>query len=130
MTINTLLHRQVHPNWIQHNIVSEQAFATSQTFVPTAKDSGLLSVYNGDKFTAEHSLNHFTDNPDCSSAGVLSITVGEVDSIGDLTAVDDDYPFDGHAHIDFTQVTSVKSVKKKAQKLRDLAMLRGWVYKL
>ena len=36
-----LLHRQVHPSWIQEGRI------TSQAFSPTPKDLGLLSVYLG-----------------------------------------------------------------------------------
>lgn len=130
MTDKTLLHRQVHPTWIQNNIVSEQAFfATSQTFLPTPKDEGNLSVYNGEKFSAESSYDHFTREFAGISAGVLSVSVSEVNSIGDLASGENNYPFDGHSYIDFNNVSSKGAIKKKSQKLRDFAIDRGWQYK-
>ncbi|MBE8723533.1 hypothetical protein [Flavobacterium hungaricum] len=130
MTEKTLLHRQVHPNWIQNNIVSLQVFATSQVFSPTPKDEGHLSVYNGEKFSAEESYTHFLCNPECSSVGTLSVSISEVDEVGDLSSVENDYPFDGHCYIDFNGVSTKGALKKKSQKLRDLAMERGWTYKV
>ena len=41
MTPETLLHRMVHPTWLQNGL------PTSQTFRPTPKDAGRLSVYDG-----------------------------------------------------------------------------------
>lgn len=130
MTEKTLLHRQVHPSWIQNDFVSEQVFATSQTFLPTQKDEGCLSVYNGDKFSSEKSYSHYTGNPSLVSTGVLSVSILEVDSVGDLGTEENNFPFDGHTVIDFNKVTSKGAIKKKSQKLRDIAMQRGWTYKV
>lgn len=130
MTEETLLHRQVHPTWIQNNIVSEQAFATSQTFTPTPKDEGYLSMYNGDKYTPEESYKHYTSNPSFVSAAVLSVSILEVASVKDLDTTEDNYPFDGHTYIDFSKLTSKGILKKKSQKLRDIAMERGWTHKI
>lgn len=52
MTHETLLHRQVHPSWIQEGRV------TSQAFKPTPKDEGMLSVYDGDVSGPEESWRH------------------------------------------------------------------------
>lgn len=130
MTEETLLHRQVHPTWIQNDIVSEQVFATSQTFAPTPKDEGCLSMYNGDKYTAEQSHTHYILTPSSVSVAVLSVTISEVDSVGDLATYEDNYPFDGHSYIDFCKLESKGALKKKSQKLRDIAMKRGWTHKV
>jgi hypothetical protein len=53
MTDTSLIHRQVHPSFVQAGSISSQVFSvTSQVFKPTPKDLGKLSVYNGEKYTA------------------------------------------------------------------------------
>jgi len=46
MTDETLVHRQIHPSFVQ------AGFPTSQAFRPTPKDESKLSVYDGDMITA------------------------------------------------------------------------------
>lgn len=124
MKKDSLLHRQVNPGFIQADGVSSQVFSvTSQTFKPTPKDEQKLSVYNGEKYTAEDSYVHFTGEG-YSSAGVLSLTVSECEAES-LPAVEDNKPFDGHAHIDFNGLTG-SSTEKKAKKLKKYALERGW----
>ena len=124
MEKNTLLHRQVNPSFVQADSVSSQAFSvTSQTFKPTPKDDFKLSVYNGEKYTAEDSYVHFT-NEGYSSAGVLSLAVSECDTES-LPAIEDNIPFDGHSYVDFTELTG-SSIEKKAKKLKKYALERGW----
>lgn len=109
---------------MQADSVSSQAFSvTSQTFKPTPKDDFKLSVYNGEKYTAEESYIHFTFEG-YSSAGVLSLTVNECDSES-LPTTEDNKPFDGHSYIDFTGLTN-SSIEKKAKKLKKYALERGW----
>ncbi|WP_288438460.1 hypothetical protein [uncultured Chryseobacterium sp.] len=132
MTEKTLLHRQIHPSWVQNDIISSQAFLienniASLAFIPSEKDDKKLSVYNGEKFSAEESFTHFTAN--FKSAGVLSVTVAEVDSIDDLKVQEDNDPFDGHSVIDYTIVENASQIKKKAKRLKGLAVQRGWMYK-
>lgn len=132
MTEKTLLHRQIHPSWVQNDIVSSQAFLienniASLAFIPSEKDDKKLSVYNGEKFSAEESFIHFTTN--FKSAGVLSVTVAEVDSIDDLKVQEDNNPFDGHSVIDYSIVENANQIKKKAKRLKGLAVQRGWMYK-
>ncbi len=128
-----LLHRQIHPSFVVNDIVSNQAFTedslvvSSGAFNPTEKDEDKLSVYNGNKFSAKESYEHFITN--YSSYGVLSLTEEEILSITPLTSKDDNIPFDGHSHIDFSQVSSKNQKTKKAGKLRDLAIKRSWTYK-
>ncbi len=126
MNSDTLLHRQVHPDFVQQSDVSSQVFeASSAAFKPTPKDANKLSVYNGEKFTAKAAFDHFTTQ--YASRGVLSVTVNECTTIG-LNAVEDNNPFDGHAYIDFRFCTSENQKKVKAKQLKKLAMERGWSY--
>jgi hypothetical protein len=126
MNSDTLLHRQVHPDFVQQSDVSSQVFeASSAAFKPTPKDENKLSVYNGEKFTAKAAFDHFTTQ--YASRGVLSVTVNECTTIG-LNAAEDNNPFDGHAYIDFSSCTSENQKKVKAKQLKKFAMDRGWSY--
>jgi len=127
----TLLYRQVHPNFVQFDGISTQAFSapasvTSQTFTPTDKDDNKLSVYDGDVFTPEQSYEHYTQK--LSSYGVLGLTVTQFDSQG-LTAAADDETFEGHVLIDYSSCKTKGELIKKAKKLRDMAMQRNWLYR-
>lgn len=134
MNKNTLLHRQIHSAFISGEKISHQAFLEgkviigSDAFTPKPKDNDQLSVYNGNKFSAEDAYCHYVEEIKLTSRGVLSITMEEVDSIDPLRAIADDHPFDGHAHIDFSQCPSNNQKKKRAAKLRDCAIRRGWSY--
>ncbi len=128
MNQDTLLLRQVHPSFVQADSISSQAFSiTSQVFKPTPKDEGKLSVYNGQKFTAEGSYHHFIATNPNGSIGVLGVTSNECDTEA-LPCVEDNNPFDGHATIDFNGLSN-NQVDKKAKKLKALALNRGWLYK-
>jgi len=132
MKEETLLHRQIHPSWIQNDTVSSQAFLAensiaSLSFTPSEKDNNKLSVYNGEKFNPEDSFIHFTKN--FKSAGVLSISIDEVNTVGELTVQEDNDPFSGHSVINFSNVTSSTQVKKKSKKLKNMAVKRGWTHK-
>ncbi len=74
MTPNTLLWRQVHPNFIQQEI------PTSQAFRPSTKDKEKPSVDNGDIISAEQSYLNYTKKG-YESGGVLAVTVGECKEI-------------------------------------------------
>jgi ssRNA-specific RNase YbeY (16S rRNA maturation enzyme) len=132
MNENTHLHRQIHPTWVQNNIISSLAFLeekniASLAFTPSESDNKKLSVYNGDKFTAEESFIHYTEK--LESTGVLSITLAEVRSINDLNVEEDNNPFNGHVIIDYTAVSNTTQIKKKAKQLKNLAVARAWTYK-
>lgn len=128
----TLLHRQIHPSWVQNDNISSQAFLTenniaSLSFMPSEKDENKLSFYNGEKFTAEQSFIHFTNN--FASTGVLSVSIDEINTIGDLRVEEDNNPFNGHTVVDYSNVISTTQVKKKAKKLKNIAVTRGWTHK-
>ncbi|RYC70187.1 hypothetical protein [Spirosoma sordidisoli] len=132
MNRDTLLHRQVHPSWVQNDVVSVQVFTqemqvSSLAFTPSTKDENKLSVYNGEKFTAEQSFNHYVANH--TSFGVLSVTKGECESVDLLSVTEDNFPFNGHSYIDFTSVESKNQKKIRGQKLKSLAVSRGWTHR-
>lgn len=116
-----LLHRQVHPSWIQ------QGRFTSQTFTPTPKDVGLCSVYDGNLMDSQQSFTHYTKELGKRSAGVVSVTVAEVQAV-ELTWRPDPEPFPEHAVIDFTGMTSNSKIKAKGVALTEHARRRGWRY--
>jgi hypothetical protein len=121
MKSETLLHRHINPAITRQNEEGVIVGVTSQSFNPTDKDNGLLSVYNGDLIDCEGAKQHY-QNP---STGVLSVSVAECN----LEALEarpdplDDFP--EHAQIDFTNLTK-REVVKKSKKLRDYAFSRGF----
>ena len=127
MTLDVLLFRQIHPKLVVNDRVSEQAFSITvdkQAFIPSTKDEGYLSVYNGATFTAEASYRHYTEI--LESSGVLAVSVEECENI-ELPCIPDDHPFIGHCSIDFNSKS--KSERRKcATELRDKAVERGWQY--
>jgi hypothetical protein len=124
-----LLHRQIHPTHNQSGIVSNLAFSLeigSSAFVPIKTHNGYLSVYNGSSFSPEDSYRHYVKtNP---SDGVLSLSRDEVLSVEPLNTIDDNIPFIGHSSIDFNSVANTTQIKKKAVRLRNLAIARKWTY--
>jgi len=134
MQNSTKLHRQVHPKMIQDNKISVQVFEVDPTPVqnifsavlaPKPSDNAKLSVYNGDKYTAEESFNHYTQK--LEAIGVVTVTVEECQNIS-LPAKEDNDPFDGHSHINFEGL-SKNQVKAKAQLLKAAAVRRNWTFK-
>ena len=120
MNNQTLLHRQIHPVWVQAGRV------TSQAFKPTPKDQRRLSVYDGDKISPFDAWRHFSEILGFASAGVLAVSVHECQSL-ELEAEPDPEPFPEHAVIVFDGLTTSR-VEKKAKQLRALAQDRGWQY--
>lgn len=120
MNSGTLLHRQVHPSWVQ------QGRVTSQVFRPTPKDQKRLSVYDGDQITAEVAWKYHTAHLGYQSAGVLAVTMAEC-TAQQLDVVPDPQPFPEHVVIDFSGFAE-DQVKRKAKHLRAAAEMRGWQY--
>ncbi|WP_275288330.1 hypothetical protein [Halomonas elongata] len=121
MNDSTILLRQINPNFIRDGRV------TSQAFKPTPKDEDLLSVYDGDMISPQDSLHHFEDSLDCSSSGVMGVTVEECKE-QDLTANSDPAPFPEHAVIDYSDLSNGQ-ISKKAKKITKVAQERDWLYK-
>jgi len=126
MDNNTLLLRQVHPSWVVGDIISQQVFS-SQTFKPTPKDEGLLSAYNGSYFDAYSAYDHYTNEQNLQSAGVVAVTFEECSRVP-VPVIDDNEPFVGHCSIDYRDLSG-NSVKKTATILKSFAQNRGWLYK-
>ncbi len=120
MTDNTLLHRQVHPSWVQ------QGRITSQAFRPTPKDQQRLSVYDGDQISPEAAWTHYTDALGFASTGVMSVSVAECAAQA-LSAAADPTPFPEHVLIDFSRLAENR-IKAKAKLLKAAAEARGWQY--
>lgn len=125
MNNDTLLLRQVHPSWVIGDIISQQTFS-SQTFRPTSKDSGLLSVYSGEHFTANTAFEHYTSNFNLQSAGIVAVTPKECSSIS-VPILEDNQPFVGHCSIDYRELNA-SEIKRSASILKRYAHLRGWLY--
>ena len=121
MTDETLLLRQINPSWVQQDRV------TSQAFRPTPKDERLLSVYDGDMITPEHSWKHYTKQLGHKSVGVMAVSVIECKG-QELTVRLAPKPFPEHAVIDFNGV-GTNQIEKKSKRLRVAAESRGWQFR-
>lgn len=122
MSPNTLLLRQVHPNWLKDGHVLSIAFR------PFPKDQGLLSVYNGDLTTAERSWQHYVGELGHNSGGVWAVTLQETTACGLSARADAEGHFPEHAVIDFT-VPSNKDHRTKSKLLAARAEERGCVFR-
>lgn len=120
MNTETLLHRQVHPSWVQDGRVSSQAFK------PTSKDEKCLSVYDGDQIEAEAAWRHYVEALGYKSIGVLAVTVGECEVLELIVSPDPD-TFPEHVYIDFRGLTN-RQIEKTAKALNSKARSRGWQY--
>ncbi|MCX5559951.1 hypothetical protein [Streptomyces sp. NBC_00038] len=119
--------RQVNPAFVHDGRVSSQAFT------PSAKDEGELSVNRSSKVSAQESFDHYTKVLEFPSAGVYSLTVGEISgeelSVIDDSAAEDGQPRSpGHAFIDYRSVPP-KRAKKIAGRLRQKAESHDWAYR-
>lgn len=120
MNDQTLLLRQVHPSFLQDGRI------TSQVFRPTPKDGACLSAYDGDQITPEAAWKHYTQDPACSSVGVMAVTQGQCVDLQISVTADGD-PFPEHVSIDYSAF-SKSEIEKKAKVLKGCAQSRGWLY--
>lgn len=120
MTPDTLLLRQVHPSFVQEGRV------TSQAFRPTPKDDKKLSTYDGDKITAPKSWEHYSQQPNCRSVGVMATSHTEC-LLQELSVEADGIPFPEHVSIDFSKYEE-NDIKRKAKTLARNAQARGWLH--
>ncbi|MEY2510129.1 MAG: hypothetical protein QOE26_892 [Verrucomicrobiota bacterium] len=121
MEDQTLLLRQVHPDFFQEGNLLSLAFR------PSAKDEGLLSVYDGDQIEPEPSWKHYTGALGYQSCGVWAVSVAEAGAC-ELEARGDPQPFPAHAVIDFTRYDK-KQQRAKSKLLAAIAQERGCLYK-
>lgn len=129
MDNDNLLLRQIHPNFIQGSKASVGAFeAGTIAFTPNASDNGQLSVYNGEKYDAQQSFEHYISiKGEGKSGGVMGVTNGECLSVS-LQAEEDNNPYDGHSYVDFNALDP-KLWKGCAKELKRLAHERGWLHR-
>lgn len=119
MNKETVLYRQVNPDWVKGDGV------TSQVFRPSPKDENKVSTYNGEKFSPEEAYNHYVRN--YKSDGVLGIKICECED-EELSCDEDNHQFDGHVSIDYSGF-SRGEIERKAKKLRDKAWGRSWRFR-
>jgi hypothetical protein len=122
MTEGTLLLRQIHPTFIQNGRV------TSQAFRPTPKDENQLSVDNGDMISPEESWKRFSEQPECTSSGVMAVSQCEC-STSALIVIEDGIPYPEHCYFDFAPFSS-KQASKIGKKLAAKAHERGWLHQV
>ena len=121
MNEETLLYRQIHPDWIRDGNV------TSQAFRPTPKDTGMLSVYDGDRITAISTWERHTGQG-MKSSGVLAVTKEECERLG-LRVVPDPLPESPeHVLIDFTGLSRSRT-RQVARLMARMATARGWLFR-
>jgi len=121
MKPETLLLRQVHPDFIPDGQL------TSQAFMPFPKDNRKLSVYDGDQISASDSLEHYTEILGNRADSVWGVTCAEVAALGLASAADPQANFPSHALVDFTAFPE-KGFRKLAKKLKSVALLRGCLH--
>ena len=122
MNADTLLLRQIHPNWTTDDYVNSPAFR------PTPKDGGLLSVYDGDRIAPEDAWIHYTEIEGLTSTGVVAVTVEECErsNLPVSHAPTPDNP--DHMTIDFNGL-SRNQARRMARKLTTFANERGWLFR-
>ena len=121
MKMDSLLLRQVHPNFFQDGQLSSQAFS------PSPKDKGKLSVYDGKLISPAQSFEHYTQKLGFQSVGVWGVNNVEVIETG-LTSAPDPLPNSpAHALINFGNASD-KECRKLAKKLKAFALARGVLY--
>ncbi len=119
-----ILHRQVHPTFVHGGRV------TSQAWMPTPKDDGLLSVSRSSVRSAIDSFHHHTRVLGLPSCGVWGVSVAECGALGLAAAADPlTKPVADHAHavVDFRNVNEHQR-KVKAKQLAVAARERGCIY--
>ena len=125
MNSDTLLYRMISPSWMQDDS------PTTPAFKPTRKDSGCLSVYDGDQISPQDAYDHFTNPPPGLgqiAVGVLAVKVSECESLN-LTVTPDPLPgFPAHALIDFTALSGNR-IRRAASVLLKNATARGWQHR-
>ena len=121
MNSDTLLYRMVSPSWMR------RGRPTSQTFNPTPKDNGRLSVYDGGQISPQDAYEHYTSLGH-KAVGVLAVTVEECESLNLIVNPDPLAGFPQHAVIDFNEISGSR-VRRTARQLNKSATAHGWQYR-
>jgi hypothetical protein len=125
MTGQTLLHRQIHPDFFKNGHLQSSAFK------PFSKDAGLLSTDDGDRITAAAAYIRYTTVRHLSSVGSMAITPDECSGQALPIRPDGDGNSDlddEHVSIDFNGLNR-KQVEAKSKNLRDVAIARDWTHR-
>ena len=121
MNNDTLLFRQVHPNWVKGEKLVSLAFR------PFPKDENCLSVYDGELIGADASWQHYTGSG-YASVGVWAVTPGETQSLDLPARSATEGHFPEHCVIDFAAHVE-KEQKKKSKLLTHKAEQRGRIFR-
>lgn len=123
MEETVILYRVIPRFWVEEGVVS------SQSFRPMPDDNELLSASDSSKVSAVCAYNKYAQDPDLDRpVGVLGITVCECSAQGLGVRPDPQLGQPEHVLIDFTDCPSKKSIHRKGQALRDIAVDRSWFY--
>ena len=93
--------------------------------MPNDNDHGYLSVYNSTYLGPSDAHWHYTEVISNKTAGVLAVTKSEYDE-ENLKVIEDNLPIEGHASIDYDNLSSKGAQKWAASNLRDKAVAKGW----
>lgn len=94
--------------------------------MPTAKDEGRLSLYDGDRIAAEGAWRHYTEEQGFRSVGLISVTPTECHRVG-VRVVADGQPYPEQVTVSFDG-RSKKAKRIAASKIVGAARERGWQY--
>ena len=120
MNQDTQLYRQIHNQYVKPD-----GHVSSLAFRPMPKDDNMLSVYDGDKISPNDAFEHFVNELQCSSVGVLAVTQSECVTES-LTVLADYGTHPYHALIDFSGKRN-NCCRRIAEHLREMAIKRGWL---
>ena len=118
MNSKTVLLRQVHPQFVKNGGI------TSQAFMPTQKDDGKLSVYDGDIIDPQASYDHYTKVLGLESDSTWGVTCKEVEGVGLSSYSEPKEDFESHSVIEFED----SGIRGQAKKLKAFAANRGCIY--
>ena len=128
---DTLLQRQVHPDFVQDDQVTSQAFTPMiDKAKPVDDQKRTLSVYDGDQISPVASWSHYTQELGRESVGVVGVLVRECAERG-LGVFADGVPYKEHAYIDFEVVPDLtgNKIQKLAKRLAVLARKHEWLHR-
>lgn len=122
MKPETHLHRAIHPTKLDP--VGAMDYLA---FRPTSADEDQLSLYDGDRITAEAAWRHRTRDG-ALSHGIGTVTAAEATSAG-TPARPDPEAFPEHVLADFSALAGRKAKQRAAATLCEFANARGWSFR-
>lgn len=124
MRPDTLLYRQVHPDW------HRDGRFTSLMFQPSREEGEdhQVSVDDGDQISAEDSYKYHRCNDYPDSIGVMAVTPEEC-KVHNVTVTPDSKPgHESHTLLKFHPNLGKRRIRRIAQFLTAYATKRGWRY--